>query len=246
MRLLTWLAGSAALAALVAGAFALAGCGHDRADREYLIALDGEEKGMTREEQIAHMDRAILLAPHRAYYYETRAGYRVDLRQFDAARADLDRAIALLDRPYARFMRGLVSCQVGEFKRSLADFDNAIARDPKNTQFYRGRSLARAASGNAMGALEDAERQVRDAPQRAESFYCCGVARALLGRERDAIADFDRAAEIRPELVYVIETRARVLEQVGEQERARADMAAAAAARVEQGGCAQCLDPFRY
>ena len=88
--------GSIALSTL---ALLLAGCGHDAADRDYFAALDGEEKGMTREQQIALIDRAIFLAPKRAYYYETRAGYWIDLRQFDHALADLDRAIAMVDRP---------------------------------------------------------------------------------------------------------------------------------------------------
>jgi tetratricopeptide (TPR) repeat protein len=236
----------ACLAALAAAGLALAGCGHDRADREYLAALDGEERGMTRQEQIEHLDRAILLAPRRAYFYETRAGYRIDLKQFDRAMKDLDREIELLDRPYARYFRGLLFCQMGEFERSLPDFDLAIARDSLNIQFYRGRSLALAATGDARAALRDAERLVSRAPQRAESFYARGVALALLGRDRDAIADFDRAAALRPELVYVMEARAGAFERVGEGARARADREAAAALRIEQGGCAPCLDPFRY
>ena len=127
------------------------GCGHDRADLEYFAALRGDETGMTREQQIAHMDQAILLAPKRAFLYETRAGYWVDLRRFDRARQDFDRAIELLDRPYARFRRALASCQAGEIERSLGDFDTAIARQPSNGQFYRGRSLARSAVHDSMG-----------------------------------------------------------------------------------------------
>src|SRR5262245_13005109 len=70
-------------------------CGHDDADREYFTALDGEEKGMTREEQLMHVERAVHLAPDRAYLYDTRAGYLIDLKQFDRARQDLDRSIEL-------------------------------------------------------------------------------------------------------------------------------------------------------
>ena len=86
-------------AGLVVLALMAAGCGHDRADRLYLEALDGEEKGMSREQQIANLDLAIQLNPRRAYYYETRAGYRVGNRQFDLALADLDRDVALVPRP---------------------------------------------------------------------------------------------------------------------------------------------------
>jgi tetratricopeptide (TPR) repeat protein len=131
------LAGLAALAA---------GCGSDEAEREYLAMLRGDETGMSPAERLAHLDRAISLAPGRAHYYETRAVYWIDLRQFDRARSDLDRDIELLPRPYAYYLRGLATCQSGEIARSLSDFDTAIAGQPDNTQFYRGRSLARAAT----------------------------------------------------------------------------------------------------
>ena len=201
---------------------------------------------MTREQQIAHIDRAVSLEPGRAYYYETRAVYWIDLRQFDRALSDLDRDIALAPRPYAYFLRGLASCQMGEIARSLEDFDTAIAGQSANTQFYRGRSLARAATGNAMGAMQDAEHLVMAVPQQAESWYARGVALALLGRDREAVADFDHAARIRPELVYVVEARARSLERLGDPARARADNEALTRLRAERDGCAVCLDPFRY
>jgi len=234
------------LAGLACACALASACGHDAADRDYLAALDGEEKGMTREQQVALIDRAILRSPRRAYYYETRAGYWIDLRHFDLARKDLDRDVELSDRPYARFLRGMVACQSGHYEASLADFDAAIARQPANTQFYRGRSLARAALGDAAGALQDAEHLLASVPQQAESYYARGVARMLLGRVSDAIADFDRAAGMRPELVYVVEARAQARERNGDAAGARRDRDALVAMRDERGGCAACLDPFRY
>jgi len=220
--------------------------GHDRADREYFAALRGEEEGMTREQQISHLDQAILLAPRRASLYETRAGYWVDLRRFDRALPDFDRGIELLDRPYARFRRGLALCQDGQIERSLGDFDTAIAGQPSNFQFYRGRSLARAAIGDGQGALADAQRLVAGLPQQAESYHARGVALEQLGREREALEDFDRAAAMRPELVYVVEAQSRALDRIGDHEGARLSQDAAARLRLEQSGCAACLDPFRY
>jgi tetratricopeptide (TPR) repeat protein len=224
----------------------LAGCGRDAADREYFTALEGDEKGLSREEQIAHISRAIALAPRRAWYYELRAGYETDHRDFAAALADLDRAIAMIDRPYAHFSRGLVLCQSGRYAASIADFDTAIARQPTNDQFYRGRSLARAALGDAVGALNDAERLIALAPQRAESYHARGVAFAMLGHDREALADFDRAAAIRPELVYVADARVRLLRRMGDEIVTAAAMRQAAELRERESGCAACLDPFRY
>lgn len=119
----------------------------DAADREYLAALRGEEEGMSRPRQIALLDKAIALRPERARYWELRAIYHIDLRRFDAANADVDAAIARADRPYLRYLRGLVLCQRGAFAESLVDFDRAIGGQPENAQFYKGRSLARAKLG---------------------------------------------------------------------------------------------------
>jgi len=224
----------------------VAGCGHDQADRLYLAALDGEDTGMTREQQMANLDMAIQLRPNRAYYYETRAGYWISLREFDRALADLDRDIALTPRPYAYFMRGMALCENDQIARSLADFDTAIAKQPQNTQFYRGRALARAATGDTAGAMADAEELVHGEPQRGETWYVRGVVLALTGHDREAVADFDRAAGIRPELVYVVEARLQSLERLGETARVRADRDTLPAMREEHGGCAPCLDPFRY
>jgi len=222
------------------------GCGHDAADREYLAALAGEETGMTREEQIAHVGRAIQIVPNRPAYYETRAVYWIDLRRFARARGDMDRVIELSDRPYARFLRGLISYQSGEFSKSLADFDAAIARQPGNDQFYRGRSLARSAIGDAVGGLQDAERLVALAPQMGESYYARAVALAGLGRDREAIPDLERAIRIRPELVYVHEGLARAHERLGESEEAERARRGAEEQLARNRHCAPCVDPFRY
>ncbi len=224
----------------------LAGCGHDAADREYIAALRGEEEGMTREQQIALIDRAIAIKPGRAWYYETRGGYRVDTKQFDRALSDFNRAIELAPRPYLYYRRGLTLCQAGEIERAIPDFDRAIEGQSENTQFYRGRSLARAALGNASGALADAEQLVKRAPQQAESWYARGVALALLGRDADAVVDFTQARAIRPELVYVVEARAQSFERLGQRENARSDQDTLARLRADNAGCAMCLDPFRY
>lgn len=221
-------------------------CAVDPAERAYRDALRGEETGMTREQQVALLDRAIALAPRRAQLYETRAIYRIDLQQFAAARADLDQDIRLADRPYARFLRGMVACQMGDFAPSLADFDAAIAAQPGNVQFYWGRSLARSASGDPVGGLADGRQAVEIAPESAQSFHARGVALAGLGRYGEAITDFDRTLTLRPELVYALAGRANAREQTGDAAGAAEDRAAFESQRAAHATCAMCLDPYRY
>jgi tetratricopeptide (TPR) repeat protein len=224
----------------------LLSCALDAAERAYYDALRGEETGMGRTRQVELLDRAVALQPRRAWYRETRAIYLIDLREFDRASADLDTAVVLADRPYLHFLRGLVTCERGDHARSIADFDAAIRAQPKNTQFYRGRSLALSAVGRYGDALADAEHLVATVPQQAESFYARGVARSGLGQERAAIEDFDNALRERPELIYPLRARARSYERLGDSARAAEDRELAARLEREHASCALCLDPFRY
>ena len=201
---------------------------------------------MTREEQLAHLDRAIVLAPERASYRETHAIYAIDLLRFETAAADLDTAIQLADRPYLRFLRGLVSCQRGEFEGSLSEFDRAIREQPTNTQFYRGRSLARSRTGRYREALEDAERLVAQVPQQAESHYALGIALTGLGRFDEAVEALGEAMSRRPELLYPLRARAEAYDRLGDRERAAADLAELARRERDESLCATCRDPFRY
>jgi tetratricopeptide (TPR) repeat protein len=201
---------------------------------------------MTREEQLAHIDRAIALRPGRASYHETHAIYSIDLRRYDVAAADLDAAIRITDQPYLRFLRGLVSCQRGEYEASLADFDRAIAEQPKNTQYYRGRSLARSRTGRYREALEDANHLVAELPQQGESHYALGTALAGLGRSREAILAFDESLRRRPELIYPLRARAALYEQLGDSVRATSDFGEIDRREREESGWAVLEDPFRY
>jgi tetratricopeptide (TPR) repeat protein len=168
------------------------------------------------------------------------------VRGSEQSAADLDTAIQLTDRPYLRFLRGLVSCQRGRYKESLADFDHAIREQPDNTQFYRGRSLARSKTGRYREALEDAERLVSLVPQQAESHYAMGTALAGQGRWNNAIEAYGEAMRRRPELLYPLRARAEAFERIGNRDRASADFAELARRERDESLCAPCRDPFRY
>lgn len=224
----------------------LLACGRDEADRLLYAALEGEETDMTREEQIALLDRAIALEPARVGYWETRAIYRIDLRHFEQAEAGLDRAIEIADRPYLRYLRGQVRCQQGRYLDSLPDFDLAIADQPGNTQFYWGRSLARVAVGQPQAALADAEKALELGPPHGRSFYARGMALAALDRCGEALADFGEVVQSRPELVYAVKARADCYEQLGDPERAVAARHEFERLEKREENCNACLDPFRY
>jgi tetratricopeptide (TPR) repeat protein len=231
------------VAVLVTG---LVSCARDPAEDEYFTALRGEETGMGRQQQLAHVERAIALQPGRAWYWETHAIYSIDVQDYETAATDLNEAVRLGDRPYLRHLRGLVACERGEYESSLEDFDRAIAGQPKNTQFYRGRSLARSKVGRFEDALADARKLVEMVPQQGETWYALGEALTGLGRYGEAIHAYDESLRRRPELIYPLRGRAEAYRRMGDERRARSDLDEAARREREGSTYAAVLDPFRY
>lgn len=237
--------------ALLAGALAVtSACGRDAAEDAYFAALAREKTGAPASELLPLISRAIALAPERASYWEKRGGYRAALGQLAVSESDFDRAIALADRPYLRYSRGLVRCRAGRCADAIADLDLAIAAQPENAQFYRARALARAQAGDASGALVDAEWLVARTPQDAEAFYARGVALAALGRHGEALLDYDEVLRRRPELVYPYVARAASYAALGRADEATSDRALAQAKAAERlrpdEGCGFCFDPLHF
>lgn len=224
---------------------AAAACAGDEAHQKYMAALRGDEQEMGRAEQIRLVSEALALEPGRVAYWELRAIYRIDSREFAAAASDLDRAVQLADRAYLRYLRGLVACQRMRFEASLADFDAAISAQPENLQFYRGRSLARTRTGDLAGAISDARVLVEQAPHQAEGHYALGAALAAREAHREAVERFRMALDVRPELVFVRSWLEQSLTALGDLEASEVRAEVERSSR-ENERCAPCLDPFRY
>ena len=163
-----------------------------------------------------------------------------------AAISDLDYAIALADRPYLRYLRGMVRCQARDYQAALPDFDTAIAGQPENAQFYRGRSLARSEVNDLVGAMQDAERLVALVPQRATSYFARGRVLAARGEFEAAIGDFTLAHNMRPELAYPVAARAACYELLGNDDRAAEDRVLAEGIAGGYSDCSVFRDPFRW
>lgn len=229
---------------LVISALALGGCGLDQADTAYMEALRAAKTGQPVARQVALIDAAIALRPDRGGYYEHRAMLRAAEKDFAAARADFDKAVVLSDRAYLRYARALSTCQEGRIKEALPDFDLAIKRQPENLQFYRGRGLARAESGDLRGARADAAFLVARVPHWHDGHWLMGRVEELEGRCKEAVPFLEKAVEIRPELVFPRRSLVRCLRKL--KKTGEADAQAAELARREAGAILPYLEPFHY
>lgn len=231
---------------LLVAAIALAACEQDPAHKAFMRVLKSAEDGSTMEQRLSYIDQAIALAPDRGGYYKTRASLLLTLCRTEEAIANMDRAIELADHPYFRYLRGIMLSRVSQYDAAIDDFDRAIAEQPSNSQFYRGRSLARAGLGDGAGALADAERLISQGGLAGHFVYARGIAHAASGQHELAVADFDAALEARPELQYVFPARAASCQALGRHRRAAADREVVDRNSKMYGDCGPGISPYHY
>ncbi len=95
--------------------------------------------------------------------------------------------------------RGSDYVGLGEYRRAIEDFDEALRLDPDFTLAYNNRGLAYGDLGELRRAIEDYDQALRIDPGYAVAYYKRGNAYYNLSEYRRAIEDFDQAARLDPD-----------------------------------------------
>ncbi len=166
-------------------------------------------------EGVAHLTRAIRLAPHCGWVYAWRANaYRV-LRKNDAALRDF--AESLRRQPFyhrAFVWRGGLLRKLGRAQEALADLDRALVMDPFYSLTYYERSMARRALEDFPGAASDLDRAFALDHRYHWAFKTGGPPSA---QELAAgVKDLDRAVRRWPSLASLRVWRAQLKAQQGD------------------------------
>jgi tetratricopeptide (TPR) repeat protein len=211
--------------------------------REYLTVIQRDEHPMTDAERLRRMDAAIALDPGKASYHAKRAELLVALRQLPEAHTELTRTLALApDLQAMRILRGQVACELHDYRRAIADFDDAIAASPDRPAVHGARAIALVAEGRVGDASADLDRVLADPRLRSlDGRYERAVVWIAQGRGDLAITELDRLIAQQVSDPNFFWMRARALEQVGDRLAARADRRHA----LNVGGSTHlCADPF--
>jgi tetratricopeptide (TPR) repeat protein len=89
---------------------------------------------------------------------------------------------------------------LGQTEQALADYTEAIRRDPKGSLALLGRGVLLATRKRAYArAIEDFDRILGFDPGSVDALVARGSALAQLGRSADALADLDRAIALAPD-----------------------------------------------
>jgi tetratricopeptide (TPR) repeat protein len=96
--------------------------------------------------------------------------------------------------------------------KALADFEKAIAINPKFIGGYFGRGLIRSQENQFSEAVADFDKSLELDPNSAISYYYRGVARASLGDKESAKSDLRKSLELDPSLKSHVQAASEQLE----------------------------------
>jgi len=98
----------------------------------------------------------------------------------------------------AHLTRGNLWAGLGQYLEAIADFDQAIAIDPKNANTYNSRGTAKSELGFYTEAIADFNQAIAIDPKNTIAYKGRGIVKYQLGKYLEAISDFDKALEFNP------------------------------------------------
>ena len=171
------------------------------------------------------LDQAIALDPEAFKALAMRGGVRVQVGRYHEGVADLDRAIEVApDYVDAWRSRGVAFYRQGRYTEALPDFQRVVRLFPQSAPDW-------VALGNAHTRLEQYdparqayERAIAADPNHVDAHLNRGAVEALSGDHRAALGHFTRALAIAPRDPNASFNRGLSYLELGELERARADL----------------------
>jgi tetratricopeptide (TPR) repeat protein len=130
-------------------------------------------------------------------------------------------------------LRGDAHANRNDWDRAIADYDEAIGRDPKLKHTWSHRGYAKYNKGSFEAAITDFTSAIALDPLYRFAFYHRGATYLALKNYERAIADFTLALRIDPKDVLALETRGHAYWIRGDIDLAVADFSAAIAVPAE-------------
>lgn len=143
--------------------------------------------------------------PRTATYYFQQGNALGMQRQFEAAIANYDKAIALKPQYASAYSnRGVYLFEMNRFDEAIASYDCAIASDPNNATAFINRGNALYQIKRYQEAIESSNQAIAINPASPSAFNHRGSAHQALKQYDQAIASFKHALSIQPDFVSAI------------------------------------------
>lgn len=132
-------------------------------------------------------------SPHQADYLAYRAGAYLALKKSAAALDDLNKAIAVLDKPEFRFQRALVYMARGTMDEALSDLDTVVRLKPDFAPAYFMRGAIAFRRSDFKLAEKEFDAAAAKLPSYYQAIFARGVAKARSGDTSGGEADMKTA-----------------------------------------------------
>ncbi len=126
---------------------------------------------------------------------------RGDVLGLSAALAIFDDELKRSPTTEGYAIRGEIQGHLREYDKALADFEEAIRRDPKQARFYSDRGAARSYKRQEDQAIADFNEAIRLDPQYAAAYVRRAFSWRKKGQYDKALADCNEALRINPSFV---------------------------------------------
>jgi regulator of sirC expression with transglutaminase-like and TPR domain len=94
------------------------------------------------------------------------------------------------------YNRGIIYCQLGDFRQAVEDFDKVIDIAPWRAEAYYSRGAAYGRLGDYREAIKNYDEAIRIDPSHAWFYNDRGSAQDAVGNYKQAIEDFSRAIDL--------------------------------------------------
>lgn len=165
------------------------------------VALAYNNRGIIKakkkdyEGAVQDFTNSIEIDPDSAKAYFNRGSALFFKGDWDAAQLDADRAISIDPKSFCYALRGRIRLKNNNEKGALEDYNEAIALDPQNAEYYYRRSEVRLKTDDQLGAMEDLNRSIILDAHKPNVYYTRGRLKESYSLD-DAIDDYDRAISL--------------------------------------------------
>jgi tetratricopeptide (TPR) repeat protein len=169
-----------------------------------------------------------------------------DARQYDCAIKLYSRVIQLAPDSEVLDARGNAFLQIGAHGRALADYMEAIRRDPNYAQAFIDRGAAYYLKGDFEKAVADSSEAIRLNTTNSAAFSNRAAAYSKLKREDLALADDNEAIRRSPDMAVYYDNRGLTYAALHDYDRAIADFNEAIRREPQAGYLTHRGDSYQY
>ena len=176
------------------------------------------------EEAIADLSQVLVTSPDDGQTLAWRGWSYHFAGDYEAAIADLSLAIDQgAKEPWVFDVRGCAQLSIEQSAEAIEDFTRAIDCDASYASAYSNRGRAFLDSEEYEDAIADFDEAIRLGHDAVEANYYRGLSRYEQGKYEQAEAALTEAIALNPRYDWAYELRARVWEELGNEEGAEAD-----------------------